>query len=112
MTDKYLLKEATLRHIKNKQAEKVLRCIVDYNVNLEFNDAMNLVEYEISIENLIMPNKVEENNLLRFPNIEEKEQIKNAINLELSALNQIKESQWGNKKNNKKSKTIIENNIN
>lgn len=77
--------------IKNHQAEKILRGIVEYNGNLDFEDIMNLVEYEYSIKNLVSPMLVQENNnLFSFPDKKEKESLMEDITQELNSLDEIK----------------------
>ena len=79
-----------MKFVKNHQAEKILKCIVDYNVELKFDDIMNLVEYENSIKTISPLLIQEENNLFRFTNKKEKEQIIRDIELELNTLSLIK----------------------
>lgn len=91
MMNNFLLTKSTLRFIKNHHAEKILKCIVDYNAELKFDDIMDLVEYEYSIKNLSPMFIQEENNLFTFANKEEKKQIMKDIELELNTLSLIKQ---------------------
>lgn len=108
----FLLTKSTLRFIKNHQAEKILKSIVEYNAELEFDDIMNLVEYEYSIKNLSPMFIQEENNLFTFANQEEKNKIMKDIELELNTLSLIKQLLQSEKLNESISKGFVENDSN
>ena len=79
--------------INNRHAEQVLKSVMNYNVDLKMENAVELVTYEDCLNNIINSNKIElkDTNQITIPLTEnQQKQIVNNAKIELDNIKLIK----------------------